>query len=87
MIENVMKEITSWETKSTLEKGGEHHNLFCVRCWDFFPFCRLPLEHHSIWEEVILNKFVDFSLVRSRLLEHAQVRGVRGEGKENLGEK
>jgi hypothetical protein len=69
------------------KKKEENTTISCVRCWDFFPFCRLPLEHHSIWEEVILNKFEDFSLVRSRLLEHAQVRGVHGEGKENLGEK
>jgi hypothetical protein len=49
------EEVTGRKAKSTLEEGGEHHNLFSVGCWDVLPFGRPPLEHCVIREEAILN--------------------------------
>jgi hypothetical protein len=44
VMEKVTEEFAGGETESSLEKGGQHHDLVGVRSGDFFILDRLPLE-------------------------------------------
>jgi hypothetical protein len=55
MLEKATEEVAGTKTKSPLEEGGEHHNLFSVGCQDVLPFGRMPLKHRAIWDEMVLD--------------------------------
>jgi hypothetical protein len=50
MIEESTEEVASRKAESTLEEGGEHHNLIRIGCWDVFPHGKMPLQHRVVWE-------------------------------------
>jgi hypothetical protein len=79
------KEIVGGKTKSMVKEGREHHNLLSIACQEVHTFGRLPLKHHAIRKEMILNKFENFALVLGGLLEHVWMGSWHGEGKEDLG--
>jgi hypothetical protein len=60
IIQESMEEITSGESKSALEGGGKHHNLFGVGCGNIFSDGRAPLQHGPLGEKLIRNKFAGF---------------------------
>jgi hypothetical protein len=53
VVQESVQEIAGREPESTLEEGGEHHNLFHVRCWDLFPVSRSSLEHCVFRKETV----------------------------------
>jgi hypothetical protein len=50
VLEEAAKKVTGRVSKSPLEEGTKHHNLFSVGCWDVLPFGRTPLKHGVIQE-------------------------------------
>jgi hypothetical protein len=85
MLEQAVKEIAGKKIESELKEGRRHHNLLRVGCWYVLPFGKPPLENRAIREEMILDEFEDFPLIRNGLLEHVWMGGGHGEGKEDLG--
>jgi hypothetical protein len=73
MLKESPQEIACQKAESALEEGGKHHNLICVRCWDVFSSKRTPLEHGTIQEKEICNKFVNFALIHNGLLKKVWV--------------
>jgi hypothetical protein len=55
VVEKATKEVASRETESPLEERAEHQDLFSIGCRDVLPFGRLPLKHHAVREEMILD--------------------------------
>jgi hypothetical protein len=78
----VMKEdtekITGKEAKSSLEKGSQHHDFLGMRGGNFFIFCRPPLNHDTVREEMLLYKFKQFLFIDEGGLELLGVRGSHG---------
>jgi hypothetical protein len=52
-----VEEIAGGESKSALEKGGEHHDFLFMRGGDFFILSQPPLNHGSVGEKMLLNEF------------------------------
>jgi hypothetical protein len=77
MLKESPQEVVGRKAESAPE-GGKHHNLICVGCWDVFSSSRTPLEHDTIWEKAICNKFENFALIRNKLLKKVWVRGGHG---------
>jgi hypothetical protein len=69
MVQKVVKEITDWKTKPTLEEGGEHHNFICGGCWDVLADGRVPLQHLTVWEKMARDKLMNLIFVTNRRLE------------------
>jgi hypothetical protein len=82
MLEKTKEEVTGRKNESPLEEG-ERHNLIGIGCRDVLPFGRPPLKYHAIREEMVLDKFEDFTLVYDGFLEHVWVRSDHGEEEEN----
>jgi hypothetical protein len=78
MLKESPQEVIGRKTKSTLEEERKHHNLICVGCWDVFSSSRTPLEHGTIQEKAICNKFVNFVLIRNGLFKKVWVQGNHG---------
>jgi hypothetical protein len=57
VMEEDVEEIAGRESKSSLEKGGQHHNLFGMRGEDFFILGRPPLNHDTVREKVFFYEF------------------------------
>jgi hypothetical protein len=55
MLEEAAEEVVDRKTESQLEEGREHLNLFSIGCWNVLPFCRPPLKHRVIQEEIVLD--------------------------------
>jgi hypothetical protein len=72
MLKKSPLEVIGRKAESTLEERAKHHNLICVGCWDVFPSSRTPLEHDTIWDKAICNKFANFTLIRNGLLKKVQ---------------
>jgi hypothetical protein len=101
VLKESVQEVTCQESKSPLEEGGEHHSFVGIGCREVYPYGRPPLEHNTIWEKVILNKFENLAFIRSWLLGHVRMgsghgggRGTHNEGlrlmleeKERMGQK
>jgi hypothetical protein len=62
-MEKVVKEFTGGETESSLEKGGQHHDLVGVRSRDFFILDWSPLEYSVVGEKMFPYKLEELFLV------------------------
>jgi hypothetical protein len=67
VIKESVEEITGREAESTLKDGGKHHN--------FFAGGRAPLQHGTVWEKVVHNKFVNLTFIYNGELKQMRVRG------------
>jgi hypothetical protein len=75
VVEKSTEEITS-RVQPALEERGKHHNFVCIGCGNVFSDGRPPLQHDTIGEKIVLNKFVNFFFVCDRQLQ--EVVGMRG---------
>jgi hypothetical protein len=58
-----VEEITGREAESTLKERGKHHNLICMGCRKIFTGGRTPLQHDTVREKVVRNKFVNLTFI------------------------
>jgi hypothetical protein len=59
VIKESVEEVASRKAESALEERGEHHNLSCIGCRDVFSCSRAPLQHDTVGEKMIPNKFAN----------------------------
>jgi hypothetical protein len=78
VIKESAEEVASREAKSALEEGREHNNLCRIGCRNIFPDGRMPLQNCAVWEKVIHNKLVDFTLIRDGRLKKVWMQGGHG---------
>jgi hypothetical protein len=62
VVKESAEEITGREAESVL-KGGKHHNFIHIGCGKVFVDGRTPLQHDTVWEKVVRNKFVNLTFV------------------------
>jgi hypothetical protein len=63
LIKESVEEFTGREAESALKKGGKHHNFISIGCRKIFTNGGVPLPHSAVWEEVIHDKFTDFTFI------------------------
>jgi hypothetical protein len=75
VIEQSTEEIATKESKPVLEERGEHHNFVCIGCGNVFSGGRPPLQHGTVGEKIVCNKFANLFFVYDRWLEEVGMRG------------
>jgi Fe2+ or Zn2+ uptake regulation protein len=73
VVKESVEEIAGREAKSTLEKGGKHHNLICIRCGEVFTSGRTLLQQGTIWEKVICNELMNLTFICNGHFEQMRV--------------
>jgi hypothetical protein len=73
VVEEYAEEIAGWEAESTLEDGGEHHNLIFIGCGEVFTGGRTPLQHDTMRENVICNELANLASICNEHLEQMWV--------------
>jgi hypothetical protein len=74
MVQESAEEVTSRESKPTLEEGRKHLNFIRVGCGDIFFGIGAPLQHGSIGEKVVHRKIVNFLFISDGWLEKVRMR-------------
>jgi hypothetical protein len=82
VVKKSLEEVTSRESKPALEERREHHNLIHIGCENIFFGGGAPLQHGSIGEDRIHNKFANFFFIRDKCLKEMRMRSChwRSEG-------
>jgi hypothetical protein len=63
VVKKSTEEITSRESKPTLEERGKHHNFIHIGCGNVFSSSGPPLQHGMIRKKVVCNKFVNLFFI------------------------
>jgi hypothetical protein len=74
VVEEAVEKFTGGKTKSTLEKGGQHHDFGSVESGDVFILSQPPLENDTWREKMVLNEFEECTLIHSWRLKHLRMR-------------
>jgi hypothetical protein len=75
VVKKSAEEIASRESKPALEERGEHHNFIRIGCGNVFSSGGLPLQHGTVGEKIVRNKFVNLFFVCDGWLEDLGMRG------------
>jgi hypothetical protein len=59
VVKEVVEEIAGRKSKSSLEEGGQHHDLVGVRSGNVFIYGRPPLSHNTLREKVFPHDLVN----------------------------
>jgi hypothetical protein len=86
MMEKAAKEFVGGETESSLEEGGQHHDLVGVRSGDFFILGWPPLEDGTVRKKMFLYSLDELILIDEGWFQLLRVRGRHGTGGGTLGE-
>jgi hypothetical protein len=78
VVEESTEEIVGWEAESTLQGGGEHHNLICIGCGEVFTGGRTPLQYSTIWEKMICIELANLTFICNGRLEQMRMQGDHG---------
>jgi hypothetical protein len=69
MIEESVEEVTSRNAESALQKGGEHHNLVSIGCWDVIPDGGAPLRYYAVREKMIHDELPYLTFIQDGSLK------------------
>jgi hypothetical protein len=58
-----VEKIIDWESKPTLEEGGEHHDFIGVEGWSVFTGGGAPLQHLMVMEKVVHGELTDLAFI------------------------
>jgi hypothetical protein len=72
-----MEKIAGREAESTL-KEGKCHNFISIGCRKIFTSSRAPLQHGTVREKVVHNKFANVAFICDGWLEQVRVQGGHG---------
>jgi hypothetical protein len=75
VVEKSVEEIASRESKPTLEERGKHHNFIRIGCGNVFSSGVPPLQHGTVREKIVRNKFVNLFFVCDGWLDEVGMRG------------
>jgi hypothetical protein len=74
VIEESTEKVGGREAESTLEEGGKHHNLICIRCGNIFTGGRMPLQHGVVQEKVVCDEVANLTFIRSGCLKQVRMQ-------------
>jgi hypothetical protein len=63
VIKESVEEIIGREAESALKEGGKHHSFIRIVCRKIFTGGRTPLQHGTVWEKVVHNKFANLTFI------------------------
>jgi hypothetical protein len=75
VVEKSAEEIASKDSKPTLEERGKHHNSIRIGCENVFSSDGLQLQHGSVREKIVRNKFANFFFIYDGRVEEVGMRG------------